>query len=59
MIRINLTVTDKNKETLEKHSSMTGLSCSELVRRLIDKYLLPAPAEEDQELTAEEDSTNL
>ena len=53
MIRINVMITERNKETLVAHSEMTGLSYSEILRRLIDGCLIPASDKEDQELTAE------
>ncbi len=39
MVRINIMVTERNKETLVAHSEMTGLSYSEIIRRLIDNHL--------------------
>lgn len=53
MVRVNVMITETNKKTLMEHSESSGLSYSEIIRRLIDGYLIPASDKEDQELTAE------
>jgi len=39
MIRINITITPKIQAKLKKASKSTGVSVSELIRRLVDEYL--------------------
>lgn len=36
-VRVNLVITQKNKEALARMADETGLSASDIVRRLIDK----------------------
>jgi predicted CopG family antitoxin len=36
MIRVNIMITEKNKEKLDRMREETGLSASDLIRRMID-----------------------
>jgi len=39
MIRTQICLTEKEKETLEKESKTIGISMAELIRRILDKYI--------------------